>query len=119
MIDERVGRAILRFVQDHRGRVNYRDIRTSLTANLNVTNELVLWNEVMELVRDTLLDNGGIIPGDRDRLTVILTSAGRNLLNEYDADSISFDPLPDGPGLDRDPKHDLGPKDVKPKILEW
>ena len=119
MIDERVGRAILRFVQDHRGRVSYREIRTSLAENLGVTNELVLWNEVMELVRDSLLDNGGIIPGDRDRLAVLLTSAGRNILNDHDADSISFDPLPGGPELDRDPKHDLGPKDVKPKILEW
>ena len=120
MIDKRVGRAILRFVEQHRGRATYREIRIGLTTSLNVPSELVIWNEVQILINtDKFLDNAGINPGDRDRLTVTLTSLGRSDLNQHDLNTMSFDPVPDGPAVGRDPRHDLGPSATKPKELEW
>ena len=81
MLNETVGKMILRFIHGNHGRATYREIRSGLAINLGGPQELVVWNEVMQLIHeDRALDNSGVMPGDRDRLTVILTPQGRDML---------------------------------------
>lgn len=116
MIDARVARAVLRYVEGQQGSANYLQIRTALTATMGVANELVIWNEVQELINvDKALDNGGVNPGDRDRLTVTLQSPGRAILNRDKLESLSFDEPTTSPEDGNVPQK---PK-PKPRELEW
>ena len=109
MIDERVALAILSFVDTHGGRPTYREIRTRITAHLGISKEIVIWNEVQDLIHvDDALDDGGVIPGDRDRLAVSLTATGRDILNRKMATESS----PTRPG-------DADESPPRPKMLEW
>lgn len=110
MIDERVAMAILKCVEDHRGSVNYRQIRTALKATFS--NELVIWNEVQELINvEKALGNGGVNPGNRDDLTVMLRPLGRDMLRSYKLESLAFDGPKDGSVPQK--------QKPKPKIMEW